>query len=214
MHVNFNQPFLGAATCGLLLLGTTVFTPGVRAQGTVNFANTAASLITLSDGTPLPIGTYTVGLIYWQNDPALNFGWGNSSIAGLNTIKTSANFITPGRFIGGTATTPNTTAGGVNAFFAVVAWKTSFGSYDAAQAAGGMDNYGFSSIFLNGTGNPNAVPPGAPAPMSGFTGFSFTFIPEPSIPALTALGAAGLLLNRRLRSPALSGRADRRTLGP
>lgn len=166
-----------------------------NAQGTVNFANTAASLVQLNAGGGVPIGTYTVGLLYWAADPgAVNL---NGSIAGLNTIKTSVNFISPGRFIGGTATTANTTAGGANAWFAVVAWKTSFGSYDAAQAAGGVDNFGYSSIFQNGTGNPNAVPPGAPAAMAGFTGLSLQAVPEPSTIALGVLGVAALLLRRR-----------------
>src|SRR5262249_51657058 len=124
---------------------------------------------------------------------------GMSSISTFTVIKTTANFVAPGRFIGGTATTPNTTAAGANAWFGVVVWKTSLGSYDAALGAPGYGNYGFSSIFQNGTGNRNAVPPGAPAAMSGFTGVILQAVPlpEPATTALGALGAAALLLRRR-----------------
>ncbi|HXT40964.1 MAG TPA: PEP-CTERM sorting domain-containing protein [Candidatus Angelobacter sp.] len=168
-----------------------------KAQGTVNFANTAGSLISyaagVNGGAAVPTGQFTAELLYWATDPGVvNL---NSSIAGLTSIKTSANFISAGRFIGGVATTPSTTAGGASAWFAVVAWQTSFGSYDAARAAG---FYGYSGVFQNATGNPNSIPPGAAAAMTGFTGINnVNQVPEPSTIALGILGAAGLLLRRR-----------------
>lgn len=168
-----------------------------NAQGTVNFANSSANLITFQNGSGgVPTGgQYTAGLLYWAADPgAVNFLGG---VSGFNMIKTSSNFITPGRFIGGTATTPGTTAGGASAWFAVVAWQSSFGSYDAALNGGG--NIGYSSVFQNPTGDPNKVPvPDTPAALAGFTGINnVQAVPEPSTIALGILGAAGLLLRRR-----------------
>lgn len=203
MQTRFHRSSLGATLALFCLLGATVFTPVARAQGTVNFSNTSSSLVILSGGTPVPFATYTVGLLYWPADPGqVNL---NGSIAGLTMIKTTANFISAGRFIGGTATTPSTTPGGANAWFALVVWKTSFGSYDAAQAAGGTDNYAYSCPFMNPTGNPNTIPPGAPAQLSGFTGLALTgldCIPEPSVLFITALGAA-ILLQVRARRPSV-----------
>src|ERR1043165_333097 len=94
-----------------------------NAQGTVNFANSAVSVIkyapTVNGGVNVPTGQYMVGLLYWETDPgAVNL---NGSLAGQTIIATSANFVSPGRFLGGVATTPNTTAPGANAWFAVVA---------------------------------------------------------------------------------------------
>jgi len=166
-----------------------------NAQGTVNFQNTATSLITYASGTPVPAGQFTAQLLYWATDPGVvNL---NSSIAALTSLKTTTTFLgTPneGRFIGGTATTTST-PGGANAWFAVVAWQTSFGSYDAARTGGGA--YGFGSVFQNGTGNPAAVPPGAPAALAGFTGINNVAVPEPTTIALGVLGAAAFLLRRR-----------------
>ncbi|HXT41844.1 MAG TPA: PEP-CTERM sorting domain-containing protein [Candidatus Angelobacter sp.] len=161
------------------------------AQGTVNFANTATSLLIEGlGGPPVPVGQFTVELLYWASDPGATT-W-SSSIAGLTSIKTSANFVSPGRFIGGVATTPATTAGGATAWFAVVAWQTSFGSYDAAVTGGGF--YGYTGAFQNATGNPNAVPPGPAAALNVFTGNNnILLVPEPSILWLSAVGAAGML---------------------
>ena len=166
-----------------------------NAQGTVNFVNTAQSLIKLLDGvTGVPVGQFTVGLLYWATDPgAVNL---NGSLAAFNMIKTATLFSTPGRFIGGTATTPTTTPAGSPAYFAVVAWQTSFGSYDATRTGQGL--YGWSSVFQNPTGNPNASPPvPAQALSAAFTGITVTQVPEPSVIALAALGFGALLLRRR-----------------
>src|ERR1051326_8372920 len=179
----------------LLTLACVMTVAYANAQGTVNFANSSANLVQFAAGGGVTVGQYTVGLLYWATDPgAVNL---NGSIAGLNMVKTSANFITPGRFIGGTATTPNTTAGGASAWFAVVAWQTSFGSYDAARTGGG--NYGYSTVFTNPTGDPNKQPvPDTPAALSGFLGINnVQSVPEPTTIALGVLGAAALLLRRR-----------------
>src|ERR1041385_1635065 len=77
----------------------------MSAQGTVNFANSAVSVIKYGN---VPVSQFMVGLLYWPTDPgAVNL---NGSLAGQTMIATTANFVAPGRFLGGVATTPNTTA--------------------------------------------------------------------------------------------------------
>ena len=174
-----------------------------NAQGTVNFQNTATSLISYAAGSGqsggVPPGQFTAQLLYWATDPGVvNL---DSSIAALTSLKTTTTFLASpnqGRFVGGTATTPNTTPGGANAWFAVVAWQTSAGSYDAARTTAG-DWYGFSGVFQNGTSNPASIPPGAPAALAGFTGINNVHqtVPEPTTIALGVLGAAAFLLRRR-----------------
>ena len=172
---------------------------GACAQGTVNFANTASTLVTYdSGGGGVPPGQFTAQLLYWATNPGfVNL---NSSLAGFTSIKTTANFVSPGRFIGGTAVTPNTTAGGGNAWFAVVVWSTSAGSYDAARTAVGY-TYGFSSIFQNATANPNSVPPSPPAQLSGFNGISVP-VPEPTVILLSVMSGIVLVLFRARKQAA------------
>src|SRR5436190_23774404 len=104
----------------LSVLASLIVALSACAQGTVNFANTAASLITYPDGrTPVPAGQFTAQLLYWATDPGrVNL---DSSLSALTSLKTTTTFLGPGnegRFIGGTATTPNTTAGGASPTFA------------------------------------------------------------------------------------------------
>jgi len=168
-----------------------------NAQGTVNFGNSAANTVKFSNGTAVPIAQFSVGLLYWASDPgAVNFDTGSLSLA--NLIKTSSNFILPGRFIGGTATTPNTTAGGTPAWFAVIAWQSSYASYDACYNAGGQVGWTLTA-FQNPTGDPNKMPtPDTPATLSGFVGINNVHpVPEPTTMALGLLGVAALLLRRR-----------------
>jgi len=176
------KKLLAAITCALITIST-------YGQGTVNFANTAATLIKLPDGvTGATVGQYTVELLYSATAPA-NI---NAMSLGANTGIAPA----PGRFLGGTYTTPNTTAPGATAWFAVEAWQNSFASYAAAVAGGGI--YGQSSIFslaTGGAGSPASPATALTAP-GGFTGFTMT-VPEPSTIALGLLGGAALLFRRR-----------------
>jgi hypothetical protein len=95
---------------------------------------------------------------------------------------------------------PNSTANLV-----VRAWSTAAGSYAAAAADSGANNwqYGsqaFTSKALGGT-NPNPPPPSFFTPdMAPFTGFEMdtnVIVPEPSTIALGALGIGALLIRRR-----------------
>lgn len=82
-----------------------------------------------------------------------------------------------------------TVAPGATAFVQVKAWKGAANStYDSAVERG------VSPIFNVATGGAGA-PPSLPGNMVGLT--SFSLVPEPSLLALGAIGAAALLLRRR-----------------
>jgi hypothetical protein len=83
-------------------------------------------------------------------------------------------------------------AGGATAVVQMKAWASTFASYEAAVAGGGVRGESTTfSITLGGGGSPPAVP----ANLVGLQAFSL--VPEPSTYALLAFGAAALLLRRR-----------------
>lgn len=181
----------------VVLLASVAYT---QAQGTVNFANSAATRIFYAASVPAPlggtavqVGAFTVGLYY----APLSAGATPAEVpwSAMSLIATTGIAPAAGRFLGGTVTTPATTAGGGDAYFAVRVWQNTFASYDLAAAGGGYRNQ-TDTIFRNGTGNPSSVPPGAPLALSGFTGIT-NVVPEPATIVLGALGALGLLLIRR-----------------
>jgi len=88
-----------------------------------------------------------------------------------------------------TVDVPGVTPGN-NATFVVQAWKTATG-LDAAKAANA--DYGVSTPVTIAVGG-GTLPP---ANLTGLAGFTVIPIPEPSIIALGALGAAALMLRRR-----------------
>ena len=181
----------------VVLLGSVAY---LQAQGTVNFANSAATRVNydatsvISPGAGVPVGAFTVGLYYAPlsaGGSASEVPWSAMSLLATTGIAPAA-----GRFLGGVVTTPATTAGGADAYFAVRVWENAYASYDAAVAGGGYRNL-TDTIFQNATGNPSSVPPGAAAALSGFSGISNVNVPEPGTLALGALGALGLLFIRR-----------------
>jgi hypothetical protein len=164
------------------------------AQGTVNFANAAASVVkqwtTLTDSTLInvPVGGGRVELL-----------WAAVGTTDLNLFSSTGatpGFIAPGRFSGGTITIPTTVAGSGVALV-VRGWTGSSLTWAGINPL--TDQAGYSSIFtLASTGNPTTVPPGTPASINpAFTGLTVVPIPEPSSMVLAGLGAASLLLFRR-----------------
>lgn len=83
--------------------------------------------------------------------------------------------------------------------FTVQVWDSSKGAtLDAAKAAGGK--FGISdpfSITLGGAKSDPNLPSDVPGFMGNFKSFSLQVVPEPSVLALGALGAAALLFRRR-----------------
>jgi len=135
-------------------------------------------------------------------------GAGAGIVAQLALVGTggSLTFLTPTSTFGATTTgsfyfsnkdvTVAGIATGATATFRVVAYDSSFASYDAAVSGGGM--YGFSNDVLS---KPlGGIPAGGGAPVTspnlvGLQGF--VMVPEPTTIALLGLGGAALLIRRR-----------------
>lgn len=154
------------------------------AQGTVNFQNIAPNLnvpVLLSDGTTKAGVGYSAALLAGPTATSL------SQIA-TTPLLTGAQ---AGYFLGGVQSIP-TVPGGGTAFILIEVWNSAmYPSFAAAQVspqanAWGWSNYGIP--FAVNTGNPNAIPPGFPATLTGLTTFQMAvLIPEPSFIALSAL---------------------------
>jgi len=172
------------------------------AQGTVAFNSTGAQVLYYDPAyngfVAVPVGSFTVGLYYGvagTTDPSL-----------LILLKTTGISPLPGRFIGGTVTTPATTAPGASAVFEVRAWSGPYASYEAAVASGDSSvGIGRSGLFNNPTGGGGA-PPGPPQSLV-FANILVPIIPEPSTIGLWLMGAMSmLLLGRRKLSSQATGK--------
>lgn len=190
----------------LLLIATCMLASlAAYAQGTVTFANSAATLVkfgTTADvpvalqGLALPTGTTATpsdfrAALYWLNPTTSAF----EQLGAAATIAPVA-----GRFSGGTRTTGAGTVAGTAGTFMVKVWSggAALSSYEAAVASGSASVFvGESASFSNATGGAGS-PPGPAQALSGFTGITNVRpVPEPSIVALGLLGAAALLIRRR-----------------
>ncbi|MBA4148476.1 MAG: PEP-CTERM sorting domain-containing protein [Verrucomicrobia bacterium] len=173
----------------LIIAFASLLSVSAFAQGTVNFNNSASSLI-IDPRTGVGAaagGAFTVAL-YWGVA-------GTTDASALVQIgATGLVNPTPGRYSAGTRTTGVGTAPGANAVFQVRAWETSGGStWDQALASGVY--YGSSALFTSATGGAGE-PPSAAVSLSA-TVPGFTMVPEPSTFALGALGLGALLMVRR-----------------
>ena len=166
-------------------------------QGTIHFANTASSLVTINGG---PAIDYHVSL-YWGV-----VGSTEAQVVQIGASLGNLNPALPGRFSSGVSyVTGNGTAPGANGIFEVRGWTGNFTTWEAAYAdalAGGGELFANSGLFLNATGGDTAggtQPPSTPANLTGFRGFDINCgpCPEPSTLPLGGLGAVGLLLFRR-----------------
>jgi hypothetical protein len=157
------------------------------AQGTVTYANSAATKVMYTD--PITQVTGPAGNIC---SVGLWFGAPGTAEGSLTFLAGTTKTINSGIFLGGTQTLPGI-AGGTQAAVQVRGWVTSAGSYDAA-VAGGFAR-GASTLFTMPTGNPPLVP-AVGIVNGGFTSFTIA-VPEPSTIALGLLGLAGLFVLRR-----------------
>jgi len=181
----------------LLLLTAFVATAvGVFAQGTITFNNSSTQLVTNSaTGQPLPVGNQFVIALY--------YGPNGTPEAGLSQIATTPIAAVPGRFFGGTVTTPATTPPGGVAALQVRAYSSGFATYEAAFAAaqGNPSVFvGTSNPFTVTTGNPTGTPATTPASLTPLQSFGVANpapVPEPSSIALGLLGLGAIVLFRR-----------------
>ncbi len=186
--------------------------------GWVSFNNSATTLVITNNGLFSGSATvnagYEVQLFYQPgsnptpapifdlNTDAINLGsWENMNNAPVVQINPL-----PGRFNGGNETTGTDVALGGNAWFTVVGWSGGYGSLSDAYFSE-TALIGESTIFELTTGG-GGSPPSTPVNLTaategaGFVGGSpfsgvILGVPEPSVIALSGLGAAGLLLFRR-----------------
>jgi hypothetical protein len=172
---------------------------GVQAQGTVNFANNAATAISnILTGARVPAGSSFLAQLYYG--PAGQ----TSDAAFISVTNNPATFTLAGQVLAGARNTD--IAPGAVGSFQIRAWEASLGAnWDLAYAnwltgANPTAVLGKSSIIQVTTANPFSVPPGTPTSLvtgTGLTGFYLTPVPEPSVIALGALGLAAILWRRR-----------------
>lgn len=179
-------------------------------QGTVTFANTAATHVRIqtSPNDPtlisMPVGGGAVQLLWAPVgttdlelfNPVQTPATANTTADGITRFVTAV-----GRFSGGAATVPGISAGGIAALV-VRGWTGDYANWAEASAAAllGEAQIGWSSIFTIDTGDPTSIPSGTPTALTaagGFTGLELAYVPEPSSMALAGLGAASLLIFRR-----------------
>jgi hypothetical protein len=175
---------------GLLIAGEF----DVGAQGLIDFRNRITGTLDVPfysvDGTTLLSGANFLAQLFYATsptsltpitDPAAPFRTG----AGAGYWNAGAD---------STRVLPGITAGSI-VFLQVRVWESVWMTYDGAKAGGGF--WGDSNVFtVAAGGTPPGGPPLTPAPLIGLE--SFALIPEPSTIALGILGAAAVLLRRRM----------------
>ncbi len=185
-------------------------TTSAFSQGTISFANTTTTLVTTNGPTSgQAVKTTTDVELFYQPGsnplPAAIYnpvtaavtqgGW--EALGAVVALGPQAT----GRFSGGNETTGTDVAQNGGAWLTVVGWTGSAANLQAAIAAG--DYVGESTVWESATGGGGSPPATAVAITAtalqgtSFTGLVLTPVPEPSIIALSGLGAAGLLLFRR-----------------
>ena len=180
-------------TFALLVL---VFTwcVSARSQGTVLFNNGPSSSVNApvyeSDGiTKLSGPQFMAELFAGPNVNSL----GSIAMTGFLTGNSA------GYFYGGVQTINSVLPGG-NAWFQVDVWNTASGAtFGQAQASSLPDSWWQSSVFMEVTGNPFALPPTLPSPLFGL-GTSPVFlnsVPEPSSLTFFWLGFAAMFVSIR-----------------
>jgi len=167
--------------------------PGDNTLRNATKGDAMVDLITAVRGTPLahPLGTYwSQGFSLGPNATLASFlaanpGWHSEAVGEMNAGN--------GIFNNGSVSLTGI-PGGASADYLIIGWSGTFPSLDAAIAGGAW--IGESGVLTTPTGDPTTTPPGLPVNLkSTFTGVTLApqVVPEPSIFALFALGAAMLV---------------------
>jgi hypothetical protein len=167
------------------MVAAVAFAAASYGQGTINFVNTAGSLIQIDGVNATAAQGVKIEL--------LGAAPGVTDAGLFQLAGAAANVGVPlaGRFSGGIRTINGIAPGGA-ASILVRAYVGE--SYETANVRGISSILSFAS-----TGNPLSEPPGTAAALvdGGFTGLNLTIVPEPSSMALAGLGAAALVFFRR-----------------
>jgi len=169
-------------------------------QGQVNFANRVGSggsvlnaPVTLAGSQNGPGPDYSVELLLSANGSLTPL----TPISTFNPAGTGAAAISSQFWAAKTVDVPGV-FGGQSAIFVVRAWKSSYGSFAAAFAAGETGASDPFTVTVGGAGQDPSVPPATPANLTTLKSFTVSVVPEPSTIALALLGG-GLLLGCRVR---------------
>lgn len=166
-----------------------------HAQGTINFVNVNAGAginapVYESDGVTKCSGPQFMAELL-----------AGPSLDSLASVAMTG-FLTgngAGYYVGGSVTVPGV-AGGATAWVQVDVWNTASGpTFAQARSSGLPNSWWQSQTFTVTTGNPYS--PGAPTTPAALTGLGnspgyLNSVPEPTVLALLALGAASLLRRR------------------
>jgi hypothetical protein len=164
-----------------------------HAQGTVVFANSTGSLVTLPGGASAPNTGSLIATLWFSPTQG-------GTLVSLGTTPVGQISGTPvaGRFSGGTLTTPDVANGGIapagNAYFQVT----------ISGSLGGQAYTGQSALLFRPTGgglvaaqNLYSVPNPNPNNYTGLGPIALVPVPEPSVIALAAAGIGFIMLRRR-----------------
>jgi len=181
------------------ILCLSALTTGAFAQGVVNFANSASTLVTATiNGSTASIAGSATATYYFALLTG-NTATGPFTFSG----NYATNSVAAGRFVEN-GVTVNGWAAGTTKFYEIAGWSSSLGASWTpgwqVQPPAGL--FGISAIGSGTAGgtdaNGNAIPPLPLFGGSGITsGFNLTSVPEPTSMALAGLGAAALLIFRR-----------------
>jgi uncharacterized protein (TIGR03382 family) len=173
------------------------------AQGQVYFANRVGMGGSVVNAPVTFLGTqeglgpdYSVQLLLVGPDNSLTL---LMPISTFNRAGTGAAAIASQYWAAKTVDVPGHFAG-ENLTFVVRAWRTAYGSYEAALLSSGLvaQSARFSVVLGGLSSDPN-VPPATPANLTSLKAFSIVLIPEPSTITIGLLGAAALVMFRRRR---------------
>jgi hypothetical protein len=189
------------------ILCLAALTTGAFAQGTVNFGNGTATLISYRTAVGAPPVTIpnVAGQFYFGLFAAPN------GTTDINLFQFTGNYATnlasAGRLLGGSAAVVNGWAPGETRDVIVRGWSRDLGHDWNPQWLQGIfpgatptSVFGTSAIGVRliGGGGPSSLPSPVIFSSTGITaGFTMDLVPEPTSMALAGLGAAALLIFRR-----------------
>jgi len=174
----------------LITLALAIAIPSlVHAQGTINFSSTAAAHVVQQGGVSVASGFANVALYGGTNGTPV----GSMVLIGASVLNGAG-----GGISGGLRSASNIPGGAIGQF-QVRAWTGNYATYELAVASGLPSVFrGTTPSFTNLTGDPNAVPPGTPQNLTGWTTpIALVPVPEPTTITLGILGAGSLLFLRR-----------------